>query len=195
LGATSAEARQLVKRFPRLNQQQMADFLSMKAVTLGWATRNGIVERDGDGSYRPEIVTGQWLKYERGRAAKKAGRSEFERQRVRLTKMKADVVERRLCQLDGSLVGTDDIVASMKTVCLRIKSKLQAALPRITRACYHAPNLTEALKGSRAEFDVLISELSTLENDTAPTQFEVVNADGASAKGSTTGEDPDGSVA
>ena len=176
----------------------MADFLSMKAVTLGWATRNGIVERDGDGSYRPEIVTGQWLKYERGRAAKKAGRSEFERQRVRLTKMKADVVERRLCQLDGSTVLTIRAMscwASMKTVCLRIKSKLQAALPRITRACYHAPNLTEALKGSRAEFDVLISELSTLENDTAPTQFEVVNADGASAKGSTTGEDPDGSVA
>jgi hypothetical protein len=153
----------------------MADFLAIKRERLSWATREGIVERDKDDFYHPEVVTGQWLKFERSRAQKKAGRSEFERQRVRLTKMKADVVERRLCQLDGTLIGTDDIVQTVRTVCLRIKSKLQSAIPRLAKSCYHAPNVTEALKSARAEFDVLIAELSALENNKAPAQLEVVS--------------------
>jgi hypothetical protein len=169
--------------FPKLNQTQMAAFLSIKRVRLSWATREAIVERDADGSYRPEIVTAQWLKYERGRIDKKAGRSEFERQRVRLTRAKAEEVERRLAILDHSLLGTDDIVQGVKTVCLRIKSKLQAALPRLTRACYHAPNLAEALKNSRREFDLLIAELFALEANGEATQFEVVtDASGESAE-------------
>jgi hypothetical protein len=152
----------------------MADFLVIKRERLSWATRNGIIERDRDGSYRPEIVTGQWLKYERGSHAKKAGRSEFERQRVRLTRAKAETAERRLALLDGSLMNSADMIESAKAVCLRIKSKLQAALPRIARRCYHAPSVNEALKSARAEFDILIAELSALENGAAPTEFEVV---------------------
>jgi len=81
-----------------------------------------------------------------------------------------------LALLDGSLVSPDGIIESVKTVCLRIKSKLQAALPRIARSCYHAPNVTEALKNARSEFDVVIGELSTLETDgTQGTEFEVVS--------------------
>ena len=155
----------------------MADFLAIKRVRLSWATREGIVQRESDGSYDPSIVTPAWLKYERGRMLKKTGRSEFERQRVRLTKAKAEIQERALARLDGALVGTDDIVASVRTVCLRIKTKLQTALPRIARACHHVPTVTEALKSARAEFDVLIAELSALENGAAPTQFEVVRYD------------------
>jgi hypothetical protein len=175
---------------------EMAAFLSIKAVTLAWASREKIVTRERDKSYRPEVVVGEWLKYERGRMAKKAGKSEFERQRVRLTKVKAEVVERNLALLDGSLLSTADIVASVKTVCLRIKSKLQSALPRLTRACYHAPNLTEALKSSRAEFDLLISELSALENGAAPMQLEVVTTDddGESTERSTSGKGTGSSV-
>jgi hypothetical protein len=63
---------------------------------------------------------------------------------VRLTRAKAEEVERRLAILDHSLLGTDDIVQTVKAVCLRIKSKLQAAIPRLAKACYHAPSLTEA---------------------------------------------------
>jgi hypothetical protein len=167
----------------------MADFLAIKQERLSWATRNGIIERDADGSYRPEIVTGQWLNYERGRMQKKAGRSEFERQRVRLTRAKAEAAERRLAMLDGALVNGDDMIQTAKTVSLRIKSKLQAALPRIAKACYHAPNVTEALFKARGEFDLLIAELSALENGAAPTQFEVItDADSGSAKGSTAGK-------
>jgi len=73
----------------------MAAFLTIKRVRLQWATREGIIERGADG-YRPEIVVAQWLKYERQRIAKKAGRSEFERQRVRLTRAKAEEVERQI---------------------------------------------------------------------------------------------------
>lgn len=155
----------------------MAAFLQIKPERLEWAGREKIIDRDKDGSYRPEIITGQWLKYERGRNITRARRSEFERQRARLTRAKAEIVERNLAVLDGSLVNCDDMIESVKTVCLRIKSKLQAALPRIARACYHAPNLTEALKMLRGEFDLLISELSALENGAGPTQFELVTDD------------------
>jgi hypothetical protein len=165
--------------FPKLSQQKMADFLAIKRVRLSWATREGIVERDADGFYRPEIVTGQWLKYERGRYAKKAGKSECEKQRARLTRAKAEAAERQLALLDRSLINGDDMIQSAKAVSLRIKSKLQAALPRLSRACYHAPSLTEALKNSRNEFDLLIGELSALEQNAAPAQFEVVTSDDA----------------
>jgi hypothetical protein len=152
----------------------MAQFLAIKRERLQWATREKIVERDDDGLYKPEVVTPMWLKYERGRVAKKVGRSEFEKQRVRLTRAKAELQERRLSMLDGSLMNTDNVVASVKTACLRIKSKLQAALPRIARSCFHAPNVNDALKNVRAEFDLLIAELSAVENNAAPVDFEVV---------------------
>jgi hypothetical protein len=161
----------------------MADFLGIKRERLSWATREKIVEKDEAGWYHPEIVTAQWLNYERARATKKAGRGEFERQRVRLTKAKAEAAERRLAMLDGTLLGTEAIVESVKTVCLRIKSKLQSALPGLTRSVFHAPNLNEALRRSRAEFDVVIAELSALDNSTRAAEFEVVtNADGEIAE-------------
>jgi hypothetical protein len=183
------------RSFPRLNQTEMAAFLSIKAVTLAWASREKIVSRERDGFYHPEIVVGQWLKYERGRHAKKAGKSEFERQRVRLTRAKAEAAERRLAILDGALLSTDDIVASVRTVCLRIKSKLQAALPRIARSCYHAPSVNESLKNARGEFDVLIAELSALENGAMPAQFEVVNDDDGSTARPAADKGPNGSAA
>ena len=129
-------------------------------------------------------------------------RSEFERQRSRLTRAKAEAAERKLAMLDRALVGTGDIIERAKSVCLRIKSKLQAALPRIARNCYYAPNLTEALFKVRAEFDLLIAELSALEaGEGVHPEFVVVASDEEGEKEgakdpdrSTAGEDPSGGV-
>src|SRR4029453_2316331 len=66
-------SRRVKKRpFPRLNQVEMAQFLAIKRERLQWATREKIVERAFDGSYHPEVVTAQWLRYERKRAAQKS---------------------------------------------------------------------------------------------------------------------------
>jgi hypothetical protein len=151
----------------------MAAFLGLKPARLEWGLHEKIVERGADGFYHPEVVTLQWLTYERAQADKRAGNNELERQRERLTKAKADIVERRLAEIDGSLIGSTAIVETLRTVCTRIRSKMQAALPRLTRACFHAPNLVEALKRSRAEFDILLAELSALK-DLGTTKFEVV---------------------
>lgn len=101
----------------------------------------------------------------------------------RLTRAKAEAAERKLAMLDRALVGTSDIIDRTKAFCLRIKSKLQAALPRIARSCYYAPNLTEALFKVRAEFDLLIAELSSLEaGEGVHYEFEVVtDEDGTQA--------------
>ena len=122
----------------------------------------------------------------------------------RLTRAKAEAAERKLAVLDRALVGTGDIIEPTKAVCLRIKSKLQAALPRIARNCYYAANLTEALFKVRAEFDLLIAELSSLEaGEDFHSEFEVVtDEDGAEAaegsrkspERSSGAEDPSGSV-
>jgi hypothetical protein len=72
----------------------------------------------------------------------------------RLTRAKAEAPERKLAMLDRALVGTGDIFEQTKADGLRIKSKLQAALPRIARNCYYAPNVTEAPFKVRAEFDL-----------------------------------------
>jgi hypothetical protein len=154
----------------------MADFLAIKRQRLSWATREGIIPREADGSYRPEIVVGQWLKYERGRSAKGKHRSELEQERVRLTRAKADAAVRRLAILDHGLVGTADIIELVKTVSLRIRNKLTAALPRISRACYAAPSEKESMAAARREFDVLLAELSALKNAGAR-GIEVVRGD------------------
>jgi hypothetical protein len=101
----------------------------------------------------------------------------------RLTRAKAEAAERKLAVLDRALVGTGDIIEPTKAVCLRIKSKLQAALPRIARGCYYAPNLTEALFKVRGEFDLLLAELSSLEaGEHFSSVLEVVtDEDGAEA--------------
>jgi len=155
----------------------MAAFLGIKPSRLEWAGKEGIIKRDEQGRYPCETVTAQWLEYERALHAKGRKRSEYERQRVRLTRAKAEAAERKLAMLDRALVGTSDIIERAKAVCLRIKSKLQAALPRIARSCYYAPNVTESLFKVRAEFDLLIAELSALEAGEHPTEFEVVVSD------------------
>jgi phage terminase Nu1 subunit (DNA packaging protein) len=171
--------------FPKLNQIEMAAFLGIQAVRLAWATREKIIERDKDGLYRPEIVTAQWLAYERSPRARGRKRgSEFERQRARLTRAKAEAAERRLALLDRSLVGTGDIIERVKTVCLRIRNKLLTSAPRIARACYSAPSVSEAMQAARREFDSLLSELSALNEDELREEFEVVHdANGESAAG------------
>jgi hypothetical protein len=111
----------------------MAAFLGIKPSRLEWAGKEGIIERDEHGRYPCETVTAQWLDYERALHAKGGKRSEFERQRARLTRAKAEAAERKLAMLDRALVGTGDILERTKAVCLHIKSKLQAAFPRIAR--------------------------------------------------------------
>jgi phage terminase Nu1 subunit (DNA packaging protein) len=151
----------------------MAAFLGIKRVRLKWATlQQGIVERDADGLYRPEIATAQWLRYER-QNTKTSRRSEFERERVRLTRAKAEAAERKLALLDHALVGTGDIIERVKTVSLRIRNKLLTSLPRIARSCYSASSVSEAVQAARREFDILIAELSALED--GGKGFEVVH--------------------
>jgi hypothetical protein len=165
-----------VRNFPKLSQQKMADFLCVKRVRLAWGLTHGIVSHDGNGLYDPVETTRKWLEYERGPRARSRGRtsSDFEKQRARLTRAKAVAAERQAALLDRSLMSTNGITETVKTVCLRIKSKLQAALPRLARSCYHAANVQEALKNARSEFDVVIGELSALEHDGAIPQLEVV---------------------
>jgi hypothetical protein len=161
--------------FPRLNQRQMADFLGINDVRLAWAVRQKIVEPDKNGLYPVDVVTAKWLAYERGPRARSRGRegSEFEKQRARLTRLRAEGEARKLAVLDGSLTNNDDMVQLAKTVCLRIRAKLQTALPRIARGCYHAKDVTEALKVARSEFDVALSELAVLQNFTGASEFGV----------------------
>jgi hypothetical protein len=153
----------------------MAAFLGIKYVRLEWATHEGIVKRDDAGKYHPETVTPAWLEYERGRSAKREHRSEFERERIRLTRAKADAAERRLAVLDHALVGTSDIIELTKTVALRIRNKMMVAIPKISRACYSAPSAKEATHAVRREFDILLGELSALKPDRRRGQFEVVH--------------------
>jgi phage terminase Nu1 subunit (DNA packaging protein) len=160
--------------FPRLNQTEMANFLGIKRVRLKWATlQQGIVERDADGFYRPEIATAQWLRYER-QNTKISRRNELEQERVRLTRAKADAAERRLAQLDRSLVSTYDIVDLVKMVCLRIRNRLLTATPRLARACYQSPSAREATLAARREVDVLLAELAALDQDGTRRELKVV---------------------
>jgi hypothetical protein len=172
--------------FPRLSQQEMARFLGIKAIRLSWATTEGIVERDNDGLYHPAVVTPAWLAYVVSPRARNVNRgNEFERERARLTRAKAAMAELRLAVLDHALVGTDDIIERVKTVSLRIRNKMLMSLPRMARACYSAPNVKEATQAARREFDLLIAELSALQQDGIREEFEVVSddVDGESAEG------------
>ena len=186
-----------------VNQRQLADLLRVLPERISQATNRGIIHRANDSTdYDLDTAVGEWLEYERALHARGKKRSEFERQRSRLTRAKAEAAERKLAMLDRALVGTGDIIERAKSVCLRIKSKLQAALPRIARNCYYAPNLTEALFKVRAEFDLLIAELSALEaGETIHPEFEVVASDEDGEKEgakdpdrSTAGEDPSGGI-
>jgi hypothetical protein len=165
----------------------MAEFLAIAPSRLEWATTARIVERDAQNLYHPEIVTGQWLAYERSpRARGRKRSSEFERARARLTAAKAAVAERRLALLDHALVGTGDIIERVKAVSLRIRNKLLTALPRMARSCYSAPSVSEAMSAARREFDSLLGELAALRADEIQTEFEVVG-DAESAERSPAG--------
>jgi len=152
----------------------MAEFLAITPSRLEWAGREGIVKRERDGSYRPEIVVGQWLKYERGRNSKGQRRTEIERQRARFIKAKADAAELRLATLNRSLINPDDMIEQVKAACLRIRNKMLIATPRVARACYSSPSVNEAVLAARREFDVLLAELSALDEDGTGTELEVV---------------------
>jgi hypothetical protein len=160
--------------FPQLSQVKMAAFLGIQPVRLKWATREGIVKRNPNGSYSPETVTGQWLAYERKQTAKREGRGVLERERIRLIRAKATAAEVRLAAMNRSLISADDIVDSVRTVCTRIRTKLQAALPRLARGCYHSSGVDEALRTARTEFDILLAELSALDSSPRRRDFEVV---------------------
>ena len=162
--------------FPRLDQREMAAFLRVKPSRLEWAGKEGIVRRDPDGFYPCETVTAQWLEYERGQRAKGNRRSQLERERAALTRAKRELMELRLAAMREKLVDLDSSAGTLRAVCLRIRSKFQAALPRLARGCYYAPGLQESLNKVRTEFDALLSELSSLgENDLVlEPSFEVV---------------------
>jgi hypothetical protein len=155
----------------------MAAFLGVKRERLNWATHEQkIIERGADGFYHPEVVVPLWLEYERSsRARGGTTHSEFEQERARLYRVKADAAERKLALLDHDLVSTRDIIELTKTVCLRIRNKMVAAIPKIARSCYSAANPKEAVSAARGEFDILLAELAALKPDRRRGQFEVVH--------------------
>jgi Phage terminase large subunit (GpA) len=149
--------------FPRLNQLQMAEFISIDVNRLVWAGRKGIVSRDEDGWYRPEVVTHEWLTYERSRSTKSERKSTLERERTRLTRAKAEISELRLGVQRKQLMEVGASTEILRAACVRLRSKFSASSQRIARGAFHANSLNDALSNVRAEYDLLLSELSNLE--------------------------------
>jgi hypothetical protein len=158
----------------------MAAFLGIEVSRLERATHTGTVERRADKLYDPVPVTAQWLAFERARGSSGKRRSTLEREKAALTKARRELAELRLSTLRGVMVNVNDMAGALKAVCLRIRSRLQAVLPRIARGCYYAPSMDEAARKVRSEFDVLMSELSAIDKDglMSGTTFEVVGNDG-----------------
>jgi hypothetical protein len=119
------------------------------------------------------------LEYERAQHAKGKRRSLLERERATLTRVKRELGELRLAALRQKLVDLDERAAALRAVCLRIRSKFQAALPRVARRCYYAANLQKSVDKVRAEFDVVLSELSSLSEEDLMLEgsFQVVQDD------------------
>ena len=132
--------------FPPLNQRQMAAFLGIDQSRLERATHVGTVERRADKLYDPVPVTAQWLAFERARASSGKRRSQLEREKAALTRARRELVQLRLGVLRGEMVNVNETAGALKASCLRIRSRLQAALPRIARGCYYAQSLDEASK-------------------------------------------------
>jgi hypothetical protein len=68
----------------------------------------------------------------------------------------------RLASMRKKLVDLDASAGTLRAVCQRIRSKFAVSLSRMARAAYHAPSLAESLNRVRAEYDTLLSELSSL---------------------------------
>ena len=174
----------------RVNQRQLALHLRVDAKRMDWAQQEGIIHRiDGTMEYDLHSAVGEWLEYERRKRETSKRRSELEREKAALTKARRELVQLRLSTLRGEMVNVNDTAGALKAVCLRIRSKLQAALPRISRGCYYAPNSEEAAKKVRTEFDLLMAELSALDKQAlmSQTAFEVVPNDNDEA-GTSSGE-------
>jgi hypothetical protein len=169
--------------FPPLNQRQMAAFLGIDQSRLERATHVGTVERRADKLYDPVPVTAQWLAFERARASSGKRRSQLEQEKAALTRARRELVQLRLSILRGEMVNVDETAGALKASCLRIRSRLQAALPRIARGCYYAPNVDEASRKVRSEFDLLMAELTALDKEAlmSETPFEVVRDDNGEA--------------
>jgi phage terminase Nu1 subunit (DNA packaging protein) len=160
-----------------VSQRQLADLLRVAPERISQATNRGIVHRvEGSTDYDLDTAVGEWLEYERSQHAKTGKKSDFERERTRLTRAKAEAAELRLSVMRQKLVDLESNAGTLRAVCLRIRNKLQAALPRLARASYYAPNLQESLTKVRTEFDVLLAELSSLSGDELMLEslFEVV---------------------
>lgn len=155
-------ARRKPEEFPNLSQREMAAFLDIDPKRLERATHLGIVSRLEDGSYSAAIATRQWLVYERSRNQTAKRRSELERQKVRLARVKAELAERNLAILDAGWVTTDSVVSSFHAVCTRIKAKFGASLARLAHGAYYAKSLDEALGRVRKVYEELLSELAAL---------------------------------
>jgi phage terminase Nu1 subunit (DNA packaging protein) len=149
-----------------VNQRQLADLLRVLPERISQATNRGVIHRvNGSTDYDLDSAVGEWLEYERAQHAKGKRRSLLERERAALTRIKRELGELRLAAMRQKLVDLDESAGALRAVCLRIRSKFQAALPRVARGCYYAASLQESVDKVRAEFDVVLSELSALSED------------------------------
>jgi hypothetical protein len=163
-----------------VNQTQLANHLRIDAPRLAWTTDQGIVHPiEGTKDYDLNSAVGEWLEYERRKRETSKRRSALEREKAALTKARRELVQLRLSTLRGDMVNVNETAGALKASRLRIRSRLQAALPRIARGCYYAQSLDEASRKVRSEFDLLMAELSGLDKEVlmSETPFEVVRND------------------
>ena len=99
------------------------------------------------------------------KVAKGKRRILLERERAALTRAKRELAELRLAALRQKLVDLDESAGTLRAVCLRIRSKFQAALTKVARGGYYATSMQDSVEKIRAEFDVVLSELSSLSED------------------------------
>jgi Trp operon repressor len=148
--------------FPRLNQRELAEHLGVDVMRIERATRTGVITRGPDKLYPSAVAVREWLTYERSRNLTAKRRSELERQKARLARVKAELAERKLAVLDVGWVKTDDVVSSFHAVCVRLRAKFQASLSRITHGAYYAKSLEEATNRVRKVYEELLAELAAL---------------------------------
>lgn len=140
--------------------QTIAKLLDLTPRRVQQLASDGYIPRASRGKYKLVPAVQGYIRYLRACANSEATSADYERERARLTKMKADAAELENARLAGKLVDVDAVIDGVQQANARVRNQLLSLPQRLAPEAAPETNVNAVQEIAQGIVSDILAELS-----------------------------------
>lgn len=148
----------------QVNQRTLAEMLDLTPQRINQLVIENIIPKTEHGRYELVACVKAYIQFIRKRpSSNNVNADDYNAQRTRLTKAKADMAEMEKEQMANNLIPVTDVTDAWETMAMNMRTKLLAIPTRTATSVFAADNVIDAKRILKENINEALKELSSVE--------------------------------